>query len=106
MSDSTIFIVLEVMKSTVTKQFTVENENGLHARPSASFVKKANEFQSTIEVIKEDENMTVNGKSILGLLCLGAGKGTTLTVKAEGDDAEEAVYALGSLFKNKFGEDR
>lgn len=87
----------------VTKEFIVENENGLHARPSSSLVKKASEFQSHIEIATEDGEV-IDGKSILGLLILGATKGTKLKITAEGNDAVEAIYALGSLFKNKFGE--
>lgn len=87
----------------VIKEFTVDNEHGLHARPSASFVKKANEFKSHIEVITVDGEV-VNGKSIIGLMCLSAGKGTKLKVRATGEDAKDAVYALGNLFKMKFGE--
>lgn len=91
------------MKNKVTQTFVVENENGLHARPSSSFVKKATGFQSQIRVEKESGEIA-DGKSVLGLMCLGAGKGSVLTVTAEGDDAHEAIYALSSLFKNKFGE--
>lgn len=87
----------------VTQEFTVENESGLHARPSSSIVKKANEFQSHIQIVTEDGEV-VDCKSILGLMFLGAVKGTKLKVTAEGTDAEEALYALGTLFKNKFGE--
>lgn len=89
----------------VTQMFTVENELGLHARPSASIIKKASEFQSHIEIVTEDGEV-VDGKSILGIMLLGAEKGTELKITAEGNDAEEAIYALGSLFKNKFGEDK
>ena len=88
----------------VTKLFIIENENGLHARPSASFVRKATEFQSQIEVYKEGCDEHVNGKSVLGLITLSASKGTKLWVSAEGADAEEAIFALEYLFNNKFGE--
>jgi phosphocarrier protein len=91
------------MSTKITRNFIVKNELGLHARPSASFVKKANEFDARIEVIKDDGN-AVNGKSIMSLMCLAAGKGVKLTILAEGHDALEAIHALGSLFKNKFGE--
>jgi phosphocarrier protein HPr len=91
------------MNTVVTKEFTVENELGLHARPSASFVRIANEFKAHIEVTNEAGD-SVNGKSILGLMCLSANKGTRLTVSAKGSDAEDAVFALGKLFKDKFGE--
>lgn len=92
------------MNTKVTKEFIIENEHGLHARPSASFVKKANEYQSRIEIALDNENKIINGKSIMELMCLSAEKGTKLTVTAEGVDAEDAIYALSSLFENKFGE--
>jgi phosphocarrier protein len=91
------------MNNTVTQEFIVENEQGLHARPSASFVKKANEFDSDIEVVSENGEIA-NGKSIISLLCLTAGKGSKLTITAQGSDAKEAIYALGYLFKTKFNE--
>jgi phosphocarrier protein HPr len=87
----------------VTQEFIVENELGLHARPSSSVVRKANEFQSHIEIATENGEV-VDGKSIFGLMLLGAGKGTKLKITAEGNDAKEAIYALGNLFKEKFGE--
>jgi len=85
----------------VIKEFIVENENGLHARPSASFVKIANEFQSHIEIINENGDFA-NGKSILGIMCLCASNGDKLKVIAEGHDANDAIFALENLFKNKF----
>ncbi len=94
---------IDVMTEKVTREFTVENENGLHARPSCSLVKKANEYQSHIEVCNEDGDI-VNGKSVIGIMCLGVGKGSTIKITAEGTDAHEAIYALGELFKDKFGE--
>jgi phosphocarrier protein len=96
-------IYLINVMNKVTKEFIVENENGLHARPSSSLVKKTSEFQSHIEIVTEDGEV-VDGKSILGLMLLGALKGTKLKITAEGNDANEAMYALDSLFKNKFGE--
>ncbi len=95
---STKFMALRVIE-----EFIIENENGLHARPSASFVKKSSEFQSCIRVMNENGEIA-DGKSIMGLMCLAAGPGSKLTISAEGDDAKEAIYALGTLFKNKFGE--
>lgn len=91
------------MVNKVTQEFLVENKNGLHARPSASFVKKANEFQSCIRVMNKNGEV-VDGKSIIGLLLLEADFGSKIVVTAEGKDAEKAIYALGILFKNKFGE--
>lgn len=91
------------MAKKVIGEFIVENESGLHIRPTSSLVKKANEFQSHIELCVEDGD-PVDGKSIFGILCLGIGCGSKVKVTAKGTDAKEAVYALGSLFKNKFGE--
>ena len=67
------------------------------------FVKLANRFASDIFVSKADEQ--VNGKSIMGVMMLAAGKGTKLKITAVGEDAEEAVAAIEKLLKSKFGED-
>lgn len=88
---------------TITKSFLIENELGLHARAAAAFVKIANRFRSQISVKKE--SITVNGKSIMGVLMLAAPKGTTIEVTASGFDAEKAMEELGSLIQNKFGEE-
>lgn len=85
-----------------TRQVTVVNPQGFHARPAHLFVKLATSFQSQIEIIKGNE--VVNGKSILDLLTLGAGNGTTLTLRASGPDAEAAVEALARLIEGGFGE--
>lgn len=84
------------------KELVIENELGLHARPSALFVKTANRFKSNIFVEKEGE--VINGKSIMGLMMLAAGKGTKLKIVAEGADADAAVAALEEIFRNKFNE--
>lgn len=80
----------------------VVNELGLHARPAAEFVKLASRFGSEISVRKEDD--PVNGKSILGVLTLAAEQGSSLTIRAEGDDAEDAVSALETFVKRGFRE--
>jgi phosphocarrier protein HPr len=85
-----------------TRQVTVVNPQGFHARPAHLFVKLATTFQSQIEIVKGNE--VVNGKSILDLLTLGAGNGTTLTLRANGPDAEAAVEALARLIEGGFGE--
>lgn len=85
-----------------TRQVTVVNPQGFHARPAHLFVKLATTFQSQIEIVKGNE--VVNGKSILDLLTLGAGNGTTLTLRADGPDAEAAVDALARLIEGGFGE--
>ena len=80
----------------------VQNQLGLHARPASMFVKMATRFKSEILVVKEGEE--VNGKSIMGLMMLAAGPGTTLTVTAEGSDAAEAVNELEQLVNRNFEE--
>ncbi len=79
------------------------NTLGLHARAAAAFVKIANRFQSEIKVIKDEA--AVNGKSIMGVLMLAATKGSQISVAAIGDDASDAVEALGKLIEEKFGEE-
>jgi len=86
----------------VKKKLTITNRLGLHARPAAMFVQMANRFASDITV--ERANEKVNGKSIMGIMMLAAGKGLKITVTAMGEDAEEAVRALDELVKGKFGE--
>ena len=86
----------------VTREITVVNQLGIHARPAAAFVKLANKFQSDITVEKDGER--VNGKSIMGLLMLGAAQGSKLRVTAKGRDAETAIREIEELFARKFGE--
>jgi len=86
-----------------TREVTVINKLGVHARPAAMFVKVANKFQSEITVEKDGEQ--VNGKSIMGLMMLAAGQGSKLIIAAEGHDAEAAVSELESLFQRKFDEE-
>ncbi len=81
---------------------TIIHEVGLHARPASLFVKIAAMFSSDIEVTHGDS--TVNAKSILAVLTLGAHKDSEITIKAEGDDAAEALSALEELVLNNFGE--
>ena len=81
----------------------IVNELGMHARPAAMFVKLASRFRSDIFVSKGEEQ--VNGKSIMGVMMLAAGKGTKLKITAVGDDAEAAIAEFEKLVKSKFGED-
>ena len=74
------------------KKVIITNKTGLHARPAAQFVQKAGKFDSKIEIIFEEKE--VNAKSIMGVMSLGVGKGNEITVKAEGEDADEAVEEL------------
>ena len=79
----------------VEREATVGPEEGLHARPAAQFVKTAKRFSSEIVVVKGGRE--ANAKSSLKIMTLGARKGDTLTIRAEGDDAQEAVEALVEL---------
>ena len=81
-----------------TREITVKNEVGLHARPATYFIQKANEFRSGLWVEKEERR--VNAKSLLGVLSLGIMKGTTVTLIADGGDEKEAVDALADLIEN------
>lgn len=77
------------------RQLTFENEVGLHARPAALFVKKAGEFDADITVDKDGQ--TAKARSLLSVLKLDVQQGDTVTVRAEGDDAEDALDALAEL---------
>jgi phosphocarrier protein HPr len=79
----------------VESQATVGPQEGLHARPAAQFVKTAKEFTSEIVVIKGERE--ANAKSSLKIMTLGAKKGDTIVIRAEGNDADEAVDALAEL---------
>lgn len=94
---------VETHHNIVKKEIMIVNELGLHARPAAMFVKLANEFISDITVEKGSE--TVNGKSIMGIMMLAAGKGSKIKVTAEGPDAQEAIEAVEKLILSKFGEE-
>jgi phosphocarrier protein len=80
----------------------IANRNGLHARPAAEIVKLAAKFKSEITIVKDD--LDVNGKSIMGVMMLAAEHGSSITFRAEGPDADQALDALATLVSNKFGE--
>ena len=80
------------------------NQRGLHARASAKFVKLASSFESEIRVTRD--GVTVDARSIMGLLMLGAGIGCGVDIEAEGPDAAEAIEALSELVARKFDEDQ
>lgn len=86
-----------------SKDLVIENRNGLHARPAALFVKTASRFRAEVWVEKDEER--VNGKSIMGLMMLAAGKGSVLRVTAEGDDADSVITELDALIRTRFGEE-
>ena len=85
------------------KELTIQNRLGLHARPSAMFVKICSRFRCDVWVEKDGER--VNGKSIMGLMMLAAGHGSKLTVSCEGSDADRALEEIESLVMRKFDED-
>lgn len=80
--------------------FVVINEKGLHTRPSTELVKCASSFKSQIKLTYQD--LSVNAKSLLGILMLAAAKGAKIHVEAEGSDAKEAITAILDLAKTKF----
>jgi len=89
--------------SVFSKELTVLNKLGIHARPAAMFVKTANRFTCDIFVEKDGEK--INGKSIMGLMMLAAGPGSKLTVHAIGADASKALAEIEGLIKRKFDEE-
>lgn len=87
----------------ITRVMVIQNSQGLHARPAELFARTALRFKSRIEVVRGPQR--VDAKSIIDLLTLGATQGTELLVVADGDDASEAVEALGALVDGGFAFD-
>lgn len=87
----------------LTKELTIVNSKGIHARPAAMFVKTASRY--ACEILIEKDGETVNGKSIMGLMMLAAGPGTKLTLHANGTDAQAAVAELEAIVQRKFDEE-
>lgn len=86
--------------SPISRVITIQNEQGLHARPAEMFVRLAKQFESRIHLVRDDRR--VEATSIIDLLTLGAAKGTQLTLEADGPDCHEAVDALAKLVENGF----
>jgi phosphocarrier protein len=86
-----------------TGEVVIDNRNGLHARPAAMFVKISSRYRAEVWVEKDGER--VNGKSIMGLMMLAAGKGSRLQIIAEGIDADKAVAEIRNLVETRFGEE-
>lgn len=82
----------------IKKKLVVKNKQGLHARPAALFVQIANKYDSRITVKRNSEE--VNGKSIMGILMLGAEKGSTIIIEADGHDAHFAILELEKIITN------
>ncbi|MFP4484112.1 MAG: HPr family phosphocarrier protein [Spirochaetaceae bacterium] len=85
------------------REITVRNRAGIHARPAALIVQTASKFDSTVMLRRDDDE--INAKSIMGIITLGAGYNTTLTLAADGDDEVEAVEEIARLFENRFEEE-
>ena len=81
----------------ISRDVTIKNSVGLHARPATFFIQKANTFKSSIWIEKEDRR--VNAKSLLGVLSMGIVKGTMVTLIADGDDENEALNGLEKLIQ-------
>lgn len=88
---------------TITREFEIGNQYGIHARPAAMIVKTASKFDCEIEF--EKDGSEVSGKSIMGLMTLEAGRGTRLRVSTTGADAGEAMEELQALFDRNFDEE-
>ncbi len=88
--------------SVISKEVTINNQVGLHARPATFFIQKANEFKSSIWIEREERR--VNAKSLLGVLSLGIVKGTAVNIVADGVDENEAIATLSELIDSDFSE--
>jgi phosphocarrier protein HPr len=86
-----------------SREVTIVNKYGLHARPAAEFVKLANRFSAEITISKDD--LDVSGKSIMGVMMLAAECGSSILLRAIGEDSEAAIDALSGLVASKFGEE-
>jgi phosphocarrier protein HPr len=91
------------LREGLSREMHIVNRKGLHARATAKFVQCVDRFDAEIKVTRCGE--TVGGDSIMGILTLGAGPGSTITVSASGADAREALDALAALVSSRFGED-
>ena len=89
-------------RSVISKEVTINNQVGLHARPATFFIQKANEFKSSIWIERDERR--VNAKSLLGVLSLGIVKGTTVNIVADGVDENEAIATLSELIDSDFSE--
>lgn len=84
------------------RQVRIVNKLGIHARPAAEIVKTAVKFKSSITIVRDD--LEVNAKSIMGVMMLAAECGATITLRAEGADADDALAAIAAVIAAKFGE--
>ena len=84
------------------REVKIINKLGIHARPAAEIVKTAGKFKSSITIVRDD--LEVNAKSIMGVMMLAAEFGSTIVLRASGDDADASLDALSAVIANKFGE--
>jgi phosphocarrier protein len=91
------------MSGSAEESFTIINTLGLHARAATKLVQTASKFPCEVEVRRDDQ--AANGKSVMGVLLLCGSRGTVITVRATGDQAEECVRAIGVLIAGRFGEE-
>ena len=89
--------------NSINQEIEIINKLGLHARAAAKFVNIASDFSSHVDIEKNGNR--INGKSIMGVMMLAAGKGSMITLHVEGDDAEACVKSLSELINNRFDED-
>jgi phosphocarrier protein HPr len=87
----------------VTRVMKIINEKGLHARASAKFVQLVEKYEATVKVSRNDDS--AGGDSIMGLMMLAAGIGTSITVSATGPEARQCIEALAALVASRFGEE-
>ena len=87
------------------RKVTISNRLGLHARASATLVRRATQFTSNIELVRADTGQTADGKSILSVLLLAASRGTEILLKVTGSDENRAADAIVDLVEQKFGEE-
>ncbi len=87
----------------ISREFSISNKLGLHARPSAQLTQVASRFEAAVHIAKGGRR--VNAKSIMGVMMLAAGQGSVVVVDADGPDEDEAIEAVGRLIRSGFGED-
>jgi phosphotransferase system HPr (HPr) family protein len=87
------------------RKVTISNRLGLHARAAARVVRRASQYTSRVSILREDTGQEADGKSILSVLLLAASAGSSLIIRATGEDEERAANALAELVEQKFGEE-
>lgn len=104
-SPTGFFGICEIPHRMIEKKITITNRLGLHARAAAKVVRTAANFKSDITLRRIENGSAIDAKSILSILTLAAAKDSVLEIKAVGEDETEAIDALETLFRDKFGEE-